>query len=332
MAASSLNPAHRGLKWAAKRAFASSLGWRLAGPLLRAPGVIVLMYHRINGADSRFPGLPLESFAAQMRWLRENCDVIEPEALVDRAQRPTRLRPAVLITFDDGYRDYHDRAYPVLKQLGLPAVVFIATSFIDQGGMIWTEEVQAAATATRMPRVILPWSDEPAVELPDERARAALGARARAYLKTLPDAERQQSVQALLVALGAEPTRERQMLNWDEVRRTMDLTRYGGHTHTHPILSRVDRAAAEREIRTCRDRIADETGRVPTLFAYPNGTAADFTSETQAVLRQSGFRVGFSTIEGIAGADSDWMAVKRLPGAGRDLPEFVWAASGLVGS
>jgi peptidoglycan/xylan/chitin deacetylase (PgdA/CDA1 family) len=329
---SSLKPALGGLKRAAKRAFATPLGWRLAGPLLRAPGVIVLMYHRINGADSSFPGLPVESFAAQMRWLRDNCDVIAPEALIERAQRPTRVRPAVLITFDDGYRDYHDRAYPVLKQLGLPAVVFIATSFIDHGGMIWTEEVQAAATATRLPRVSLPWSDAPAVELPDERARAALGARARAHLKTLPDADRQQAVQALLVALGGEATRERQMLNWDEVRRTMDLTRYGGHTHTHPILSRVDRAAAEREIRTCRDRIADETGRVPTLFAYPNGTAADFTSETQDLLRQSGFRVGFSTIEGIAGAGTDWMAVKRLPGAGRDLPEFVWAASGLVGS
>ena len=134
------------------------------------------------------------------------------------------------------------------------------------------------------------------------------------------------------MALGAPPTRERQMLNWDEVRRTMDLTRYGGHTHTHPILSRLDRDAAEREIRTCRDRIADETGRAPTLFAYPNGRAADFTTETQDLLRQSGFQVAFSTIEGIAGPDTDWMAVKRLPGAGHDVPDFVWAASGLARS
>ena len=44
------------------------------------------------------------------------------------------------------------------------------------------------------------------------------------------------------------------MLTWDEVRATLDLTRYGGHSHTHPILSRLDRADAEREIRTCRDR------------------------------------------------------------------------------
>ena len=320
------------LKRLAKHAFASSLGWRVAGPLLRAPGVIVLMYHRINGPDRSMRGLPVEDFAAQMRWLRDNCDLIAPEAVMERAQRPTRLRPAVLITFDDGYRDYHDWAYPVLKQLGIPSLVFLATSFIDHGGMIWTEEVQSAALATRLPRVSLPWSDEPAVDLPDEPARAALGLRARTYLKTLPDADRQKAVQELFVALGMPPVRERQMLNWDEVRRTMDLTTYGGHTHTHPILSRLDRAGAEREIKTCRDRITQETGRAPTLFAYPNGTAADFTGETKELLQEAGFTVAFSTIEGIAGADSDWMAVKRLPGAGRDVPDFVWIAAGLARS
>jgi peptidoglycan/xylan/chitin deacetylase (PgdA/CDA1 family) len=320
------------LKRVAKGAFASPFGWRLAGPLLRAPGVIVLMYHRIDSGGGSLPGLPVDTFAAHMRWLRENCDLIEPEAIEERARRPTRLRPAVLVTFDDGYRDYHDHAYPVLKQLGIPAVVFLATSFMDHGGMIWTEEVQAAALATRLPRVRLPWSDGPAVELPNDDARAALGERARAYLKVLPDTDRQAAVQELFKALGAPAVGERQMLNWDEVRRTMDLTRFGGHTHTHPILSRLDRNAAEGEIRTCRDRIAAETGRVPTLFAYPNGQAADFTAETRDLLRENGFRVAFSTIEGIAGGDTDWFAVKRLPGAGQHLPDFVWTAAGLARS
>jgi peptidoglycan/xylan/chitin deacetylase (PgdA/CDA1 family) len=326
-----MTPIHL-LKRVAKAAFASPFGWRLAGPVLRAPGVIVLMYHRIDGGRGSLPGLPVDTFVAQMRWLRENCDVIEPEAIEERVRRSTRLRPAVLVTFDDGYRDYYDHAYPVLKQLGIPAVVFLATSFMDHGGMIWTEEVQAAALATRLPRVSLPWSDEPAVELPDEAARTALGGRARAYLKALPDADRQKAVQALLKALGAPAMGERQMLNWDEVRRTMDLTRFGGHTHTHPILSRLDRSAAEGEIRTCRDRIAAETGRIPSLFAYPNGQAADFTAETRDLLRENGFRVAFSTIEGIAGGDTDWFAVKRLPGAGEDLPDFVWTAAGLARS
>jgi peptidoglycan/xylan/chitin deacetylase (PgdA/CDA1 family) len=317
------------VKRAVKRTFSSSLGWRWLGPLVRAPGVIVLTYHRIVGADRSLSGLPVESFAAQMRWVRDNCDPIEPEAMLERSRGPRSPRPAVLVTFDDGYRDYHDLAYPVLKELGVPALVFLATSFMDDGGMMWTDEVQWAALSTRRDGVKLPWSDQPAMPLGDDRARADLGEKARAHLKTLPDAQRRLALQELISVLGAPPPRARQMLTWDEVRQTMDVTRYGGHSHTHPILSRLDRESAEREIRTCRDRIAVETGRTPSTFAYPNGRPVDYTRETQEILRSHGFTMAFSTSEGIAGPDTDWMAVKRLPGDAIDVPDFVWLAAGL---
>ena len=312
-----------------KQTVASAWGWRVTGAVLRKPGVIVLMYHRILGRDRTLFGLPVEAFTEQMRWVRRHCDPIGLDAFSERAQRPSRLRPAVLVTFDDGYRDYHDLAYPVLKDLGIPAVVFLATSFMDEGGMLWTDEVQWAALSTTQERVKLPWSDEPPIALHDRAAREALGERARTHLKTLPNADRRAAVQALRKALGDPPERDRQMLTWDEVRRTMDITRYGGHSHTHPIMSRLDAAEAETEVRTCRDRIAAETQQAPTSFAYPNGRPADYTPVTQAILRRNGFTVAFSTSEGIAGPDTDMMAVKRLPGDATDLADFVWLATGL---
>jgi peptidoglycan/xylan/chitin deacetylase (PgdA/CDA1 family) len=312
---------------AVKRVIASSFGWRHVARFVRPPGVIVLMYHRIVDQDRSLVGLPVGVFEAQMRWLRANCDPIEPEALGARARDPRRGRPAVLVTFDDGYRDYHDLAYPVLKRLAIPAVVFLATSFMDQGGMMWTDQVQWAALSTRRDCVQLPWSSERALALPDAAARAALGERARAHLKTLPDGERRAAVAALCAELGEPPPRERSMLTWDEVRATLDLTRFGGHSHTHPILSRLDRAAAEHEIRTCRDRIAAETGQAPTTFAYPNGRPADYTAETQEILRGLGFTTVFATSEGIAGPDTDLMAIKRLAGDAAEVADFAWIAT-----
>ena len=299
------------------------------GALLRRPGVIVLMYHRILGRDRGLAGLPIEAFAMQMRWLRENCEPITLDALADRVAHPNRVRPAVLVTFDDGYRDYHDLAYPVLKDFAIPATVFLTTSFVDDGGTLWTDDVQWAALSTTRSRVTLPWSAASSVPLPDHAARDALGAEARAYLKTVPDEERRDLLPRLFAALGNPPARERQMLNWDEVRRTMDITSYGGHSHTHPILSRLSSEVADREIRLCRERIGAETGNAPTAFAYPNGRPADYTAETKALLRRNGFTVAFSTSEGIVGRDTDWMAVKRLPGDGLQAHEFAWFASGL---
>jgi len=311
-----------------KRTLASSWGWRLVGPVVRPAGVIVLMYHRILDRDRSLEGLPLEDFKAQMRWIRAHCDPIAPEAIVERARGGGRARPPVLVTFDDGYRDYHELAYPVLRELGIPALVFLATSFMDDGGMLWTDAVQWAALSTRRARVTLPWTpDGPSIALPDVAARAALGERARAQLKRLPDHERRAAMAALFEELGAPPERPREMLTWDEIRRTMDLTRFGGHSHTHPILSQLDSAAAEREIRTCRDRIAAETGVAPTAFAYPNGGPQDFNAETQAILRGLGFTAAYATSEGIAGPETDWMAIKRLPAVTGDVADFAWIAT-----
>jgi peptidoglycan/xylan/chitin deacetylase (PgdA/CDA1 family) len=319
------------LKRAAKRTFTSPLGWNLLRPLVGPPGVSVLMYHRVLGADRSLEGIPVELFAAQMRFLRDACEPIHPDALPERVRDSRRAKPAVLVTFDDGYRDYHDLAYPVLEALRIPAVVFVATSFMDDGGLIWTDTVQWAALSTTRASARLPWSGETRA-LPDEAARRRLGADARAHLKGLPDAERREAMQALLAELGEPPARPREMLSWDEVRKTMPLTVYGAHSHTHPILSRLDRAGCDAEVRTCRDRIAAETGAAPKYFAYPNGRPADYNADTQASLREHGFTVSYSTIEGLAGPDTDWMAVKRVPGISAEVPDFAWAAAGMMRS
>jgi len=312
-----------------KRAVASSWGWKAVGMALRTPGVSVLTYHRISGTDHGLSALPVEVFAGQMRWLRDRCDPVRPEQLVELAERPNRARPAVMITFDDGYRDYHDLAYPILKELDVPATVFLTTSFMDEGGMIWTDQVQWAALSTSRDRIRLPWAPASEVFLDSPGARETLDARARAYLKSVSDEERRELLPRLLAELGEAPVRERQMLTWDEVRRMMDLTCFGGHTHTHPILSRLSHADAEREIRTCRDRIAAETGRAPTAFAYPNGRPSDYTRETKEIVRSAGFSLAFSMTEGIAGAESDWLAIRRLPGDARSVHELAWIAAGL---
>jgi peptidoglycan/xylan/chitin deacetylase (PgdA/CDA1 family) len=320
-----------GLKNTLKSAFASSLGWRTVGAALRAPGVIVLTYHRIVGDEPSLPGVSQARFAEHMRWLHDNCDPIRPEALVERAAARRSVRPPVLVTFDDGYRSYHDLAYPVLRRYGIPAVVFLVTGLVDEPGILWTDRIQWAARSSPLTSVRLDWYEggRP-IALDDSRARQAFGVAVRRHLKTIPDAERVERVEELVGVLGGGAPSARQMVSWDEVRRTMDLTIWGGHTHTHCILSRVDRAGAEREIRTCRDRIAAETGRAPPYFAYPNGSPADFTRETQAVVREQGFSIAFSAIEGIAGPDSDWLAVSRLPGIDADVPGFAWLAAGLT--
>jgi peptidoglycan/xylan/chitin deacetylase (PgdA/CDA1 family) len=117
-------------------------------------------------------------------------------------------------------------------------------------------------------------------------------------------------------------------MTWDEVRAAADFTCYGGHTHSHVIVSQLDSASLEQEIRTCRARILAETGTAPTTFAYPNGRAVDFNDAAKQLLRQHGFDTAFAAIEGLNDANTDWMEIRRIPG-GESVADLAWRVSRL---
>jgi len=222
-----------------------------------------------------------------------------------------------MLTFDDGTRDYHDVAYPVLKEYGMRAVVFVVTDHIDRSRLLWFDRLHLAVHAARRDYVRLPWRPDERLPLGGLHNSAVIDTCKR-HLKGVPDDIKDRDLDALVAALGDPwlPDVGRQMLSWDEVRRTMDLTTFGGHTHTHPLMSQVDSVRLEHEVRACHDRITAETGIRPTLFAYPNG---DFTPEAKRMVSRFGFDTAFSTIAGLANGDTDWLEVRRI-GVGHIVP------------
>ena len=90
---------------------------------------VILTYHSISEGDSPLkisPGL----FTEQMEWLHANVRVVQlgiiVAALVGRTPLPERT---VVLTFDDGFRDFYSTAAPVLRRLGLPATIFLPTGY-----------------------------------------------------------------------------------------------------------------------------------------------------------------------------------------------------------
>jgi peptidoglycan/xylan/chitin deacetylase (PgdA/CDA1 family) len=305
------------LKRLIKRAVASRAGWPLVSLMARDRGVTVLMYHRIKGDDSPFEGITASRFRQQMLWLRRHCTPIRPEELASREYSVRRPSPPVLITFDDGYRDYYQNAFPILQELEIPSIVFLATSFMDDGGLVWTEGVTWAVSTASSRKVVLPWSTDDSFDLSSNEERARMIDKAKLHLKQRPDAERKQELSRLYRELGVSLESAqlgRQMMTWDEV-RTIEkgFTQIGGHSHTHPILSQVDAQQMNEEIKVCRERIESQTNTRPRYFAYPNGRRQDFTDLTKQLLRKHGFEIGFSTIPGIHSLGMDEMEVRRQP-------------------
>ena len=315
------------LKRIIKRIIATHFLWRTIGALIRHQGVVVLMYHRVTPEKGPFSALPLEKFRQQMLWLKNNCNILHPDDFITQMDNTSRIRPSVLITFDDGQRCVHDVIYPVLKELEIPATVFLATSSMDNGGLIWTDEVSWAITETKLDSFSLPWRPDSELKLVTDDARSHAAGVCKKYLKALPDSERKHWQTLLLKKLDVgDPVQklERQMLNWDEVRACRDVLEFGGHTHTHPIMSQLDHKSLENEVLTCHDRMIQELGTIPTTFAYPNGESRDYNEDCKKVLTKYGFKTAFTTIEGINTTTTDLLELKRIPTGAQVVDDLAW--------
>ncbi|MFA5350411.1 MAG: polysaccharide deacetylase family protein [Candidatus Omnitrophota bacterium] len=96
--------------------------------------VPILTYHNIGYGEGGFFVTP-ENFAKQMEYIKKNgYEVITLDELVSGIKdKKVFRRNKVVITFDDGYKDNFEYAYPVLKRLGFAATIFIITDFMGKG-------------------------------------------------------------------------------------------------------------------------------------------------------------------------------------------------------
>ncbi len=316
------------LKKIIKKLHSLPLVWKLFGSCFRPNGVIVLMYHRVGDKQDLFPSFSVEKFSEQMHWIKSNCNVIHPDEFEVSIKNNKKSKPNVLITFDDGYKCCYDYAYPILKELSLPALVFLATQPPDDGGMIWTDALYFSIFSTDKLKLTLPWSNEP-VSLDGDLNKNKSLLIIKSYLKKIDNSLRVKYLNSLEQSLNVsgESNLNRQMLSWDEVRDSLAIVSYGGHTHTHPIMSQLTKDELNNEIEICRERIFIKTGIYPTSFAYPNGTNSDYNKLSFEVLKKHGYKLAYTTNEGFNDVDTDLMEIKRMPTTAKNLDDFVWLIS-----
>jgi peptidoglycan/xylan/chitin deacetylase (PgdA/CDA1 family) len=290
-------------------------GWpKLSLDKRKLPGARILYYHRVNNAhDPFFPAISTDLFEAEMRFVSKHYRVVSLAELVERLGGHD-TEPVLAITFDDGYRDNYQNAFPILQRYGVPATIFLTTGSMDTGEALWFERLALAVKKTSRTFIDLDLPATSRLWLRTQAERLAANTHMFSALRSIPDSDRRALLKAVIKHLGVrdDAERDRQMLAWDDVRfMSAHHITFGGHTVSHPFLSRLSRDEFRWEVSECKRRVEEEVQRSAAYFAYPNGREEDFGLANKALVREAGYRAAVTTIWGVNTSSTDPFELRR---------------------
>jgi peptidoglycan/xylan/chitin deacetylase (PgdA/CDA1 family) len=283
---------------------------------------IVLRYHALtdDAGEVRYAApdicLPVAVFRLQMGFVKRAYSVVGMDELVNALERGGKLPPRTLtITFDDGYADNHRLALPVLRGLGLPATIYVATGSVSDASPFWVAAVRALVLSTAGPVLEVPGM-KPIVLGPGVERGAAAKALTRA-LVPLRAAERAEVLAGAAAAAGIDlhGLLAGTMVTWDQIRELHAAGwTIGAHTVTHSNVALAAPEDAERDILGSRDALAAAIGRPIHHFCYPNtgGQHRYFSPDVAALLQRHGFRSATTSHPGALRPDADRFQLPRL--------------------
>jgi len=280
--------------------------------------LLTFFFHRVlEKPDPMIPGeMHASQFDQALRWIGDQFRVLRPLEACERLASGSLPSRAAIISFDDGYRDNHDVALPLLKRHRMSAAFFVATGYLGDG-VQFNDRLTEAVRAFQGDTFDAAWLGLGPLPTGDLPARLQTLHRLREGIKYLPPDERNGALRRIEAACGvAGPPhlRDRIMMTPEEVQAlAAEGMEIGGHTVMHPILKSVDDATAFEEISRGRAALSALLPRPPQLFAYPNGKlGTDFEPRHADMASRAGFSWAFSTHRGVADARTDRMMLPRF--------------------
>jgi peptidoglycan/xylan/chitin deacetylase (PgdA/CDA1 family) len=216
---------------------------------------------------------------------------------------------AVMVTFDDGYLDNYEVAFPVLRRHQVPGLFFVSTGYINSERIFWFDWLvyvilRTTASELRLDALNLTIHLRPC--LTNRRAEATQLLR---VLKRTPEAYRLRILQQLHQATGVEmlPTdlKQSKVMTWPQVQEMARAgMEFGSHTVSHPILSTLtDHDLLRMELEDSKAKIEQETGQPVVAVAYPVGGRSALNADVLAATQQAGYQIAFTYQPG-----SNWLS------------------------
>jgi peptidoglycan/xylan/chitin deacetylase (PgdA/CDA1 family) len=221
-------------------------------------------YHRTvdkmpSDARSTIPSLcvSVEMLERQLDWIGRRFRFVS----LDEIHNP-HSQPVAAVTFDDGYEDFYEYAFPVLKRKGIPAAVFVVTDLVGSADLQIHDQLY-----------LLLAKSKPPLDAQYEMNH---------ILAMQPQSDVLRLIQSLAsgAEINEESARAHRSLTWDQIAKlhSAGIT-IGSHTRTHAILPNEAAGKVSTELSGSRAALENWLGAPVRHFAYPCGEFNDATVE-----------------------------------------------------
>lgn len=280
----------------------------LLAPLTRGVGV-VFMLHRVRpGRREGFgPNRILEvepDFLDQtIRYVVDRgFEVLSLDGVHARLAEGDFDRPFACFTFDDGYRDNREYAYPIFRRHGLPFAIYVPTDFPDGRGDLWWLKLEMVIAAIQMLDIKIDgvWSK---FEMKTAAQKYQAFDRIYWWLRSIPEVEARTIVGELCSAHGIDAAGlcSDLIMTWPELRELASdpLVTIGAHTRRHLALAKLTRAEAAMEIDESVQRLEMELSRPIRHFSFPYGDESSAGQREFDLVREMGLATAVTTRKGL---------------------------------
>jgi peptidoglycan/xylan/chitin deacetylase (PgdA/CDA1 family) len=294
------------LHWSrADRLLSAAAGWQSAPP--------IITYHRVvpdfaNSARDTAPPMLVscDMLEAHLDWIARRFRVVSLDEMGLHLESGTAFeRPVAAITFDDGYRDVYEHAFPLFMRKGIPAAVFVVTDLIGTSGIqlhdkLYLMVTRALSTCASARHNFGQFVAGLGVELPELEQLSGVVRDPAALTQTLLDHLPQATVNRVSAALeaeigsgGGEIPRGLLSMSW-EMLAEMHRAGWtiGSHTRSHPRMTKESPEKVVEETSGSRGELQRALGIEVAHFAYPAGR---FDSDVVNAVAASGYRFAYTT-------------------------------------
>lgn len=251
-------------------------------------GAVIVYGHRVSDDDEGYmQGLPPHWLDEQLAYLCRHYEIISLETLVSCLESNQRVpNKSIVLTFDDGFRDNYENAFPIFEKYKVPATIFLVTGSIDTGQLPWSQRLGYLFQHTESSELHHELLEEGLpLSTSEDRRRAYLAIKPR--VRVMGFEQREKVINDLSRYLDVQPPTDR-MMTWKQARELQAAgIEMGAHTVSHPLLAEIGSDEARDEMEQSRNALQRKLGIERPKFCFPAGS---WSQPLVQIARDLGFR------------------------------------------